>query len=39
MSLKIWLQSGSSLAGDKATPYGRLYEAALDRHLKALARS
>jgi len=36
--MKIWLQSGSGLSADDATPYGRLYEAAVARRLKAVAR-
>lgn len=36
--MKIWLQSGSALAADTATPYGRLYEQSLTRHMKAVAR-
>jgi Asp/Glu/hydantoin racemase len=36
--MKIWLQSGSALTADAATPYGRLYEESLARHLKAVAR-
>ena len=37
--MKIWLQSGSALAADSATPYGRLYEESLGRHLKSVART
>jgi allantoin racemase len=37
--MKIWLQSGSALAADAKTPYGRLYEQSLERHLKSVARS
>lgn len=36
--MKIWVQSGSALAADSATPYGRRYEESLDRHLKTLVR-
>jgi Asp/Glu/hydantoin racemase len=36
--MKIWLQSGSALTADSATPYGRLYEESLARHLTAVAR-
>ncbi len=36
--MKIWLQSGSALTADDATPYGRLYEQSLTRHLKSMAR-
>jgi len=36
--MKIWLQSGSALTADSATPYGRLYEESLARHLAAVAR-
>lgn len=36
--MKIWLQSGSALAADDATPYGRAYERSLERRLKAVAR-
>ena len=36
--MKIWLQSGSALAGDAATPYGRMYEEALERHFAKVAR-
>lgn len=36
--MKIWLQSGSALTADSATPYGKLYEESLARHLKAVAR-
>ncbi len=36
--MKIWLQSGSALAADDATPYGRLYEQSLARHLNSVAR-
>ena len=36
--MKIWLQSGSALTSDAGTPYGRLYEQSLERHLKAMAR-
>ena len=35
---KIWLQSGSALAADAATPYGRLYEESLARHMASMAR-
>jgi allantoin racemase len=38
IAVKLWLQSGSALAADASTPYGRLYEESLDRHLKAMAR-
>jgi Asp/Glu/hydantoin racemase len=37
--MKIWLQSGSALTADASTPYGRLYEESLDRHLKSVARA
>ena len=36
--MKIWLQSGSALTADSGTPYGRLYEESLARHLKVVAR-
>jgi Asp/Glu/hydantoin racemase len=36
--MKIWLQSGSALATDDASPYGRLYEDSMDRRMKAVAR-
>ena len=36
--MKIWLQSGSALAADAGTPYGKLYEESLARHFKAMAR-
>jgi len=36
--MKIWLQSGSALSADALTPYGRLYEESLARHLKYVAR-
>ena len=36
--MKIWLQSGSALAADSLTPYGRRYEESLARHLKSVAR-
>lgn len=38
MTMKLWLQSGSALAADASTPYGRLYEESLGRHLQAMAR-
>ena len=37
--MKIWLQSGSALSADSATPYGSLYEQSLARHLKTVARA
>lgn len=37
--MKIWVQSGSALAADTATPYGRRYEELLARHLKTLTRA
>lgn len=36
--MKIWLQSGSALAADSSTPYGRFYEESLARHLESVAR-
>ncbi|MBL4720625.1 MAG: hypothetical protein JKY20_05795 [Alphaproteobacteria bacterium] len=36
--MKLWLQSGSALAADNATPYGRLYEDSMNRRLRASAR-
>jgi len=36
--MKLWLQSGSALSADSATPYGTLYEASLSRHLLSVAR-
>ncbi len=36
--MKIWLQSGSALTADTGTPYGRLYEQSLERHMKTVAR-
>lgn len=36
--MKIWLQSGSALSADAATPYGRTYEQSLARHLQRVAR-
>ena len=36
--MKIWIQSGSGLATDTTTPYGRRYEQSLARHLQAVAR-
>lgn len=36
--MKIWMQSGSGLATDATTPYGRRYEQSLTRHLQAVAR-
>ena len=36
--MKLWLQSGSALAADDATPYGRLYETSMNERLKASAR-
>ncbi len=36
--MKIWLQSGSALAADAGTAYGKLYEDSLARHFKAMAR-
>ncbi len=36
--MKIWLQSGSALAADAHTPYGKLYEESLARHFRAMAR-
>ncbi|NKB59433.1 MAG: hypothetical protein GKS00_24180 [Alphaproteobacteria bacterium] len=36
--MKIWLQSGSALTADTATPYGQQYEAAVERHMTAVAR-
>ena len=37
--MKLWLQSGSALAADDATPYGKRYEESLTRHMQAVARS
>ncbi len=36
--MKLWLQSGSALAADKATPYGRRYEESLARHIATVVR-
>jgi hypothetical protein len=36
--MKIWLQSGSALSADTATPYGQLYAQSLARHMKTVAR-
>ncbi|MFT6580642.1 MAG: aspartate/glutamate racemase family protein [Alphaproteobacteria bacterium] len=36
--MKLWLQSGSALTADDATPYGRLYEESMNRRLRASAR-
>ncbi len=36
--MKIWLQSGSALTADAATPYGRRYEQSVTRHMSAVAR-
>lgn len=36
--MKLWLQSGSGLSQDSTTAYGRLYEDALERRLKATVR-
>jgi allantoin racemase len=36
--MKIWLQSGSALTADAGTPYGRLYEESLARHMAKVAR-
>lgn len=36
--MKVWLQSGSALAADTGTPYGRLYEQSLARHIASVAR-
>jgi allantoin racemase len=36
--MKIWIQSGSGLATDATTPYGRQYQQSLSRHLQAVAR-
>lgn len=37
--MKLWLQSGSALTADVSTPYGRLYEESLGRHLTSMARA
>ena len=36
--MKIWLQSGSALATDNASPYGRLYEDSMERRMNTVAR-
>ena len=36
--MKIWLQSGSGLSADGGTPYGTLYENAVQRRLSVIAR-
>ena len=36
--MKIWLQSGSALAMDDASPYGRLYENSMERRMNTVAR-
>jgi allantoin racemase len=37
--MKIWIQSGSALAKDATTAYGRAYEQSLKRHFQRVARS
>lgn len=36
--MKIWIQSGSALANDATTAYGREYEQSLKRHFQQVAR-
>lgn len=36
--MKLWLQSGSALAADSATPYGKRYEASVASHMRSVAR-
>lgn len=36
--MKIWLQSGSALAADAGTPYGKRYEASVANHMQSIAR-
>ena len=36
--MKLWLQSGSALAADAGTPYGKRYEASIAKHMQSVAR-
>jgi len=36
--MKLWLQSGSALAADSGTPYGKCYEASVANHMQSVAR-